>query len=237
MLPEKAKEASLFRAIEQNSMKRLEFLLSIGFNVDAENDKGERLIEILTRTQNLEGVKILLKHNADFTVKFNKLGEFSKFIPHLVKKSNTKLKDLIKLEMAFFDEDFRTIDIILDMDIIIDESPTTFIKSIGFINHDKDKYIKFLEEFVKLKLEVLEVSHVKNDKEALAGYIKKLEILNEFLEEYEYFTNKPVKMFLEKIINGYHTTESLSTESFTDFEEDYLKKYPVDLTGEEFSYS
>jgi ankyrin repeat protein len=149
------KEQALFDAINQGNMEQMEALLKEGVNVDTEDQNGNPPIELIASKHNIEGLKILLKYNP--TVRYNNIEELRKHMPGEKKILSTESRDFIGFEILFHQENYKDIkDTISIIQGVIKEG------NLSSIQREENKY-KQIEDFVKLKIEALSVSNIKND--------------------------------------------------------------------------
>lgn len=194
-----------FEAIKQNNMAAFKALLEAGGNPNAEDENGNSLVEIIVEKQWVKGKRLLIQYNADFTVKLNNKGYFSKFIAKLVDEKNVALKDLVVFQKSFQEESFRSINIDFQMHQILGK-----IESRKFT---KNKNLQ-IEDFTNLKLTTLNNGYIKNNKTLFKKYIEQLGSFCKFLEKNPYFTNNSVKFLLENKINQcYEQIENLIDEN------------------------
>ncbi|HJD62386.1 MAG TPA: hypothetical protein LFW14_02195 [Rickettsia endosymbiont of Degeeriella rufa] len=167
-------------------MAALKAWLESGGNPNAEDENGNSLVELLAARPNLEGIKILSPYNPDMSVKRNKVGEFSKNIVSLVSTGSRELKDFIELETAFYEEDFKRAEIIFDMSI---SSKDRSILS----EHNKslnNQLYRQIAEFIKLKLETLNISSIQDNQSFLEEHMQKLDHLHKFIKMLNIFQIK-----------------------------------------------
>ncbi|MCC8377502.1 MAG: hypothetical protein LN567_03820 [Rickettsia endosymbiont of Graphium doson] len=217
-----------FEAIKQNDMATFKAWLEAGGNPNAEDENGNSLVELLATRHNLEGIKILSPYNPDMSVKRNKVGEFSKNILSLVSTGSEELRNFIDLEVAFYEEDFKRAEIIFDMSI---SSKDRSILS----EHNKslnNQLYRQIAEFIKLKLETLNISSIQDNQSFLEEHMQKLDHLHKFLKNAKYFPNKKVEKFFDKKIFEYETSKVIDTETFEEFEKNEQKE-KIKLLGDE----
>lgn len=214
-----------FEAIKQNDMATFKAWLEAGGNPNAEDENGNSLVELLATRHNLEGIKILSPYNPDMSVKRNKVGEFSKNIINLT--DNKELQNFIQLETAFYEKDFKRAEIIFGMNI---SSKYRSILSKQSQNLNNQPY-KQIAEFIKLKLETLNINSIQNNQNFLEEHMQKLDHLHKFIKNAKYFPNKKVEKFFDKKIFEYETSKVIDTETFEEFEKNEQKE-KIKLLGD-----
>lgn len=226
----KVTEQALFEAVEINNMGTIKKWLKKGGNPNIEDENGNRLIELLVAKQSLEGVKILSLFNPDMSVKQNKKGEYNKPIIDLVNEKNTELENFIELETAFYEKDFRRIEIKFDMN--------------NYLNHrsalsEQNKILykppfRQIVEFVKSKLQTLDNNFEANNPDVIKKHMEKLNRLSEFIKGSKYFNNHKIRKFLDNIIEGYKITQEITSETYIEYIQNYYKEEKAALLGDKF---
>ncbi|ARD86254.1 hypothetical protein A3306_03335 [Rickettsia bellii] len=173
-----------FEAIKQNNMAAFKAWLEAGGNPNAEDENGNSLVELLATRHNLEGIKILSPYNPDMSVKRNSVGEFSKNIINLT--DNKELQNFIQLETAFYEKDFKRAEIIFGMNISL-KYRSILSKQSQNLNNQPYKQIA---EFIKLKLETLNINSIQNNQNFLEEHMQKLDHLHKFIKNAKYFPNR-----------------------------------------------
>ncbi|ABE04302.1 hypothetical protein [Rickettsia bellii] len=214
-----------FEAIKQNNMAAFKAWLEAGGNPNAEDENGNSLVELLATRHNLEGIKILSPYNPDMSVKRNSVGEFSKNIINLT--DNKELQNFIQLETAFYEKDFKRAEIIFGMNI---SSKYRSILSKQSQNLNNQPY-KQIAEFIKLKLETLNINSIQNNQNFLEEHMQKLDHLHKFIKNAKYFPNRKVEKFFDKKIFEYEISKVIDTETFEEFEKNEQKE-KIKLLGD-----